>query len=422
MSLISLLMFRTILFFFLFAGAVCACKSNKRIISQDLSFLYNTDSPVFKHKILFEGDSVRLFVSLSKNEKIQSFDDLINRFEFNGYKAFTYSDGDVINLDVVAMRLIQYWDLADKIIIQYSIGNGKPGDVFFVKVNDLIRQQFRLIDFGQVYRKVSPERMFLLEGENNVPAIGEYYYTDQPFRLLNSGNKKEDSVSFAFYTLNFGPAPRPYHTIEQNYDRMISEPEFTGTMLIGEEQKLDQEGVIVFSSNKEIPGCFSYLIKSSHYPAIGKAEELLEPLRYITSDTEFDLIKGSDDPKIAIDSFWLNIGGSIEYSRMLIKHYYGRVEFANKFFTTYKEGWKTDKGMVFIMFGKPDIVVRYGDVEEWQYDRLINKDFLTFTFYKQPFLLSSDHFELNRSEKYRKIWDSMIDNWRKGIIIKNNNL
>jgi|GEM_PF-1238070 len=416
-------MFKTLLFFFLFAGAVCACRPNKHIISQDLSFLYNTDSPVFKHKILFEGeDSVRLFISLSKNEKIQSFDDLVSRFEFNGFKAFTYSDGDVINLDAVPMRLMHYWELTDRIIIQYSIDNGKAGDVFFIKINDLVRQQFRLIDFGQVYRKINPERMYLLEGEDNVPSIGEYYYKNLPFRLLSSGYQKEDSVTFAFYRLNFGPASRPYHTIDKNHDRMIPEPELKGTIAIGEEQEFDREGVVVFSSNKGIPGCFSYLIKSPHYPAIGKAEELLEPLRYITTDSEFKQLKNSNDPKMAVDSFWLNIGGSIEYSRMLIKHYYGRVEFANKFFTTYKEGWKTDKGMVFIMFGKPDIVVRYGDVEEWQYDRLINKDFLTFTFYKQPFLLSSDHFELNRSEKYRKIWDSMIDNWRKGIIIKNNSL
>ena len=384
--------------------------------------MYNTDSPVFKHKILFEGDSVRLYISLSKNDKFQSFQDFVSRFEFNGYKTYAYSDGDVIALESVGMRLEQFWDLADRIILQYTIDSGKPGDVFFIKVNDLVRQQFRLIDFGQVYRKVSPERIFLMEGETNIPSIGEYFYTGKSFRLQTYEYVEDDSVSYTFYKLDFRPAARPYNVTDKNSDRKIPEPEYDGKIAPGEELRFEGEGVVVFSSNKGIPGCFSYLIKSPSYPAIATVGELIEPLKYITSVTEYNRLLEASDPKMAVDSFWLNIGGSIEYSRMLVKHYYGRVEFANKFFTTYKEGWKTDKGMVFIMFGKPDIVARYGDTEEWHYDRLINKDFLTFTFHKQPFLLSSDHFELDRSERYRKIWDSMIDNWRKGVIIKNNSL
>ena len=36
--------------------------------------------------------------------------------------------------------------------------------------------------------------------------------------------------------------------------------------------------------------------------------------------------------------------------------YYRRVRFANEEFTQYKDGWKTDRGMIYILFGPPNQV------------------------------------------------------------------
>ncbi len=56
--------------------------------------------------------------------------------------------------------------------------------------------------------------------------------------------------------------------------------------------------------------------------------------------------------------------------------YYGRVEYANKHFTRYREGWRTDMGLVFILLGPPSNVERYPfqidekPEEVWQYYEL----------------------------------------------------
>ncbi len=49
-------------------------------------------------------------------------------------------------------------------------------------------------------------------------------------------------------------------------------------------------------------------------------------------------------------------------------------------FTSYKEGWKTDKGMIFIVLGPPDKVQRSKDREVWTYDQRGNAQNVNFTF------------------------------------------
>lgn len=65
----------------------------------------------------------------------------------------------------------------------------------------------------------------------------------------------------------------------------------------------------------------------------------------------------------------------------LMEEYYSRVEYANKNFKHYIDGWKTDMGMVFIIFGSPNNVDRHPfDIdskpyEVWYYYQL-NRQFV----------------------------------------------
>src|SRR5690625_5315948 len=54
-------------------------------------------------------------------------------------------------------------------------------------------------------------------------------------------------------------------------------------------------------------------------------------------------------------------------AKSVISLYYERVEQANKQFTSFKEGWKTDLGMIYILFGPPWYVDRYLNTMAWSY-------------------------------------------------------
>ena len=109
---------------------------------------------------------------------------------------------------------------------------------------------------------------------------------------------------------------------------------------------------------------------------------MLQPLRYITTIDEYDEMRNAVDVKLAVDNFWLNNAGNPTRARSMIQKYYGRVVDANKYFTSYHEGWKTDRGLIYMVYGPPRIVYRGKDVEEWIYGEKGNNNSIRFQFVK----------------------------------------
>lgn len=99
-----------------------------------------------------------------------------------------------------------------------------------------------------------------------------------------------------------------------------------------------------------------FSVKSENFPQIKTPRELALPLIYIMKEDEYNellQIKSEDSLKSAIDAYWLrNIRNTLKAKRIL-QLYYERVEQANLQFSNYKEGWKTDRGMIYILFGPP---------------------------------------------------------------------
>ena len=87
---------------------------------------------------------------------------------------------------------------------------------------------------------------------------------------------------------------------------------------------------------------------------------------------------------------------------------------ANNYFTNYKEGWKTDKGMIFIIFGNPDEVYKNDVGELWIYRKNDNFPKMRFSFAKVPNIFTDDHYTLLRSHSYQNNWFKAIQLWRRG--------
>jgi GWxTD domain-containing protein len=146
------------------------------------------------------------------------------------------------------------------------------------------------------------------------------------------------------------------------------------------------------------------------YPQFSKLTSLADPLIYISTKQEFDRLQLARGNKKAFDRVILSIASDTERARILMRSYFRRVELANRFFTSYKEGWKTDRGMIYIIFGKPEEVFRFADREVWNYK---NERFnIRFTFVRSSSLFDPDNFVLIRDKKYEDSWYEVIDLWR----------
>ncbi|HKX27101.1 MAG TPA: GWxTD domain-containing protein [Blastocatellia bacterium] len=83
-----------------------------------------------------------------------------------------------------------------------------------------------------------------------------------------------------------------------------------------------------------------------------------EDVRWIITDEEqktFKLLKTDDEREQFIEQFWLRRDPDPDTDvNEYREEYYTRIAYANEKFTSGIPGWKTDRGRIYIMFGKPD--------------------------------------------------------------------
>lgn len=156
------------------------------------------------------------------------------------------------------------------------------------------------------------------------------------------------------------------------------------------------------------------------YPAVGTYEEMVNSLRYITMLNEYELLQRSKTKKESVDKFWLDVAGNKERARELIRAYYNRIQDANTLFSSFCEGWKTDRGIVYVIFGPPNYVVKNKGVEVWTYGELNNYRSLSYTFNKIDNPFTENDYVLDRNPLYKDEWMRAVDVWRQGRVYNPN--
>lgn len=144
---------------------------------------------------------------------------------------------------------------------------------------------------------------------------------------------------------------------------------------------------------------------------------MIEPMKYICSTREYQALVNATDKRKAVESLWLKMAGTKERARMVIYEYYSRVEQANKFFTSYKEGWKTDRGMLSIVMGLPNTIYKTRRGETWVYGTPHNMMMsLTFSFSLENEERVRNDYQLTRYRTYRDYWYRACESWRQGRV------
>ena len=150
-------------------------------------------------------------------------------------------------------------------------------------------------------------------------------------------------------------------------------------------------------------------VRQKYYPKMKLIDELISPMTYITSRSELAEIRNAKNLKIAFENFWLNIFMSSEGAAASIRSYYRAIKKANELFTTYKEGWKTDRGMIYVIFGSPDRVFRANRKEIWFYGDI------QFEFKIISNLFAPQMYVLLRNKGYEEIWVKKITDLRSAL-------
>jgi len=95
---------------------------------------------------------------------------------------------------------------------------------------------------------------------------------------------------------------------------------------------------------------------------INDLDVAIDELMYVASKDEMDSLRSvaGEQKREAFLSFWKKRDPTKETDvNELMQEYYQRIDFANKNFSHYVDGWKTDRGNVYVVFGEPSNIERH---------------------------------------------------------------
>jgi GWxTD domain-containing protein len=254
---------------------------------------------------------------------------------------------------------------------------------------------------------------FLPVDENGAIVYNDWISWKTKFKV-RTNQRDPGKMTESYFEESFPPATPPFAVSHpEAYDYR---PQKTTLLPVanGDSEYVQyvKEGIYHFQTNTTQREGLTLFRFHDDYPEVTRAQQMVEPLRYLTSNTEYNLLTLSLDPRQAIDSFWVATAGNPERATELIRDYYSRVQYANRFFTSYKEGWKTDRGMLYIIYGAPKTVYRRHDIETWIYGRQGNRVFLRFDFVRAINPFTNNDYELQRDAQFKEQWYNAIYFWR----------
>lgn len=255
---------------------------------------------------------------------------------------------------------------------------------------------------------------YLLYSNGKINYTNSFYAGDRV--TIESHSNVGQLAYIDCFLKEFGPALPPFSTAKQDEFKYRPDSSFTIKLEKGTELVMPQKGFYHLRTSTEAQEGLSLFTFERSYPGVNDVNEMINSTRYIMNKVEYENCVNATDKKMCIDNFWLAIGGSNERAKELLRKYYNRVKEANKLYTSYTQGWKTDRGMIFVNFGEPMNVYKSKNEEIWIYGPETDPNSLKFIFKKTDNPFTDNDFILQRSYVYQAPWYDMVDYWRQGRI------
>ena len=360
---------------------------------------------------------VFLYVDALKGKSLISASDFIRLYNLNYVIYSDYGTRDRLGYGNIKLDSSTVSRVGDKIVIAFDIKSpNKESGVLLSEISQTGTLKKVLNDLTIRFKKQSASELYGIYTTASVEPLQRHYLNvNTPFTVKRL--TQEPGVLHVFYYgHSFEAAGSPMNTTPKSVSKSLT-IDSSFTINTNETIQFQKEGLYnIFADTTQSEG-LGLLVVNERFPKLTKPELLLEPLVYMSTNTEIGEIKKAQEFKKALDKYWLTLmNGNAPLAQQSIKSFYSRVEEANQLFTTYKEGWKTDKGMIFIVLGPPDKVQRSKDREVWTYDQRANAQNVNFTFNRRTNQFVDDHYELVRYAEYQPIWYPIVEAWRNGTI------
>ncbi len=381
----------------------------------------NTIHPVFT--VFNSSDTIsELHFKIASKELLYTRPDGI-KFSSNvliSYRLLpSYDSRDII--DSASVRLVDEDNTnADKFLLGIIKVKAKARNSYCLRIN--VTDLNKNISASSVLNinkenDLNRQNFIIKSKANNVPLLCNYAKTGEEL-VIQYKAKIAVNLYVRYYKRDFPLAAPPFSLADPEPFKYKADSSFT--------LQLSQDGNVNFKATKR--GFYHFQLDTSKhdgitifnfsdvFPEIKKADDMVPPLRFITTKQEFDDLILSNNKKVSIEAFWTKCAGNQEKARDVIRKYYNRMQDANLYFTSYLEGWKTDRGMIYLIYGTPNTIIRNANSETWTYGEENNINSLQYTFSRVDNPFTDNDFTLERSGVYKQSWYVAVDIWRQGRI------
>lgn len=253
--------------------------------------------------------------------------------------------------------------------------------------------------------------------ENGVPLFSDRVKPYGDYNLYMNTEIDED-LNVRYYNRGFPLPPPPFALYEPkpfDYkpDSMATLPT-RGLEVV--KIKMGSSGFYHLNTDTTSKKGLTLFVSDPEFPEVKTVDDLMEPLRYLVGGKEYENILEAPDRKQVLENMWISWAGSRDRARKSISAYYKRVERANQYFSSHVEGWESDRGIIYIVYGKPNKVHQTDELETWIYGEENNPLSITFYFLKVINPFTDNDYRLNREDIYKPSWYRSVNAWRDGRI------
>ena len=414
-----------VLILLLVGGCGPVVKNTTPSVTKNVASIYNpASSPLHPEYIVYheKPDLSRLYLRIFTQELL--FNQANREGKYMGLLKVHYELREVVNGN-------ESEAIADSASILYNLDRSAIKDIFFASIPIIAFQDqiysLKVTTTDQLRNKSSisflevdkssvntAQNYKVISFRTGYPSFNKEFNSNDVF-FITYARSEIDTIYVKYYRNTF-PLPRPPVT-----NLTSTRPEFIPDSIFAYPYKdtisyrLPFEGMYHIQADPYQEGGLTLYNFGNSYPRVTTTDEMVGPLVYLTSTVEYEDLMNQTNKKLAMDNFWLQVTGNVETSRELIRIYYNRVFYANYFFSSYKEGWKTDRGMMFIIYGAPNTLTKSAETEIWTFYRKKGNEPLRFTFSKVRNPYSDNDYQLER-DFVNSMWLQAVQDWRKGKV------
>jgi GWxTD domain-containing protein len=429
---IKLFALKYTLFFFLiltfFYGCISASRKSKR--PQNASLKIELPSIHPNYTAYHESKSItKIFFNVASSEllymrAISDKNDFVARVKISYKLLPTYTSTQILDSATVFFTDTIKTDKQNKELISGSfeikmeLGNIAILDITMIDANRN-NDAFAFLSIDK-RTTTSRQNFYVSEINSQSPVFKNYVTNSDSLNIAFNKTPGLKKLFIKYFKSDFALPPPPFSAQERKVLNHLPDSEFTINLDINHSCKINflRKGIYQFVADSNSNEGLSIIKYDHSVPVLNNEVDMIKSLRFITTKQEYDELLSASNIKFALDKYWLKCASNNkDKARLLIKTYYSRIEKCNNYFSSYDEGWKTDRGLVFLIFGAPNSVSRDTYAETWVYgdeSNAMRQVKFIYTKVENPF--SDNDYVLNRSESYKELWYRNVDSWRMGRV------